>query len=430
MKYIISGICAITMLFAVYVVTSFNDIVIVKTHTPEESCSQHAETEPYVSEYEDDEVEPKVEKQPTDTSSGVHGSDASTILDANVEKSVAARDEVDPVNEQTANVDAAAENASGVAVTEDNENQVADALIEAEANNSVSAETSAAAQDVIEAVAKETVVQAAETQVAQSPGAPTTKSLHQPAQAKPVNLMVQNTEVEGIQAVQVAEKKETVNEKSVKIETPIAELTEKMIQWPTGKQRIYSKSSSYKELFGLWDLDYNSAKHGSPCAYAIEQGFSCHRDRSDIENLREFNRPAVLTLYNEDNQIQYVTLKEINENEAKLVIMGKEQIVSLSELKRYWKGDYQFFWNTPEGYFEPIMPGDSGRAVLWLSRRMLEINNHPGMVPHDYYDKELLEQIKAFQSDHGLDTDGIVGIKTLIHINQASSQQVPLLESS
>jgi len=440
MKYIISGLFAITMLFAVYIVTSFNDIVVVKNQLPEESEAQHVETEPYESEYEEDEVIHKVDEQltPPQHALEAHDSDDKNLTEVNTEESVVTRTEADVLDEQALNADTTAESAPVVAIeSEANSAQISDALIEAEASNTTLANDEISSKVTTDDVPEKIVEQPVETvaepvvenKVVKSPSAPVTKSLHQPTQEKPLNLMTENDEGANLQVTQEVVEP-TVAEEPEKIETPIAELTEKMIQWPSGKQRRHSKTSSYKELFGLWDLNYNSAKHGSPCVYAIEQGFSCHRDRSDLESLREFNRPAVLTLYDDANHIQYATLKEINENEAKLVIAGKEQVVSLSQLERYWNGDYQFFWTRPEGYFQPIMPGDSGRAVLWLSRRMLKINNHLDMTPHDYYDDALMEQIKAFQLDHGLDNDGIVGLKTLIHINQATSKQVPLLESS
>ncbi|VAW56311.1 hypothetical protein MNBD_GAMMA07-2242, partial [hydrothermal vent metagenome] len=176
-------------------------------------------------------------------------------------------------------------------------------------------------------------------------------------------------------------------------------------------------------------LKYDSIEHGTPCTFAKSQGFSCHRDKG-IDTLQEFNRPAVLTLYNDANKVQYATLKEIKGNKAKLIVSGKEQVVSLTQLQKHWKGDYLFFWNIPEGYFQPMVPGDSGRAVLWLSRKMLEVTKHPKLIPHNNYDDILLDQIKAFQMKEGLDDDGVVGIRTLIHINQAINKRIPLLESS
>jgi len=202
------------------------------------------------------------------------------------------------------------------------------------------------------------------------------------------------------------------------------------IQWPDGDQRLRSNLIAHQALFDRWDLSYDNAKHGTPCFYARTQGLSCRHEQSGMKGLRAFNRPAVLTLYDDYNNTQYATITALYENEVIVIIAGEEQAISVSELLSHWKGDFSFFWNTPDGYYEPIMPGDSGKVILWLSRRMQEISKNSGINQRSYYDKVLVNLVKAFQVSEGLTGDGIVGIKTLIHINQATNQQIPLLESS
>lgn len=216
----------------------------------------------------------------------------------------------------------------------------------------------------------------------------------------------------------------------IKPEFETKAVTVKTIKWPDSDQRLRSNIMSYQALFDRWELSYNNIKHGTPCFFARTQGLACRHEASGLKSLREFNRPAVLTLLDEYNKTQYVTIIALNDKEATLIIAGEEQAVSLVQLALYWKGDFSFFWSTPDGYFDPIMPGDSGKVILWLSRRMHEINRNSGINRHSYYDNVLVDQVKAFQVSEGLVGDGIVGIKTLIHINQATSQQVPLLESS
>ncbi len=205
---------------------------------------------------------------------------------------------------------------------------------------------------------------------------------------------------------------------------------EKTIKWSGDSDRLRSNLQSYQALFNRWELEYDSVKDGTPCFYAKTQGLSCRHENTGLKSLRQYNRPAVLTLYDDYNQVQYVTIIDLTNDEAKVIIAGEKQTISLAQLALYWKGDFSFFWSIPDGYYKPITPGDSGKVILWLSRRMREINQNLGSYDNSYYDNVLVAQVKAFQLSEGLVSDGIVGIKTLIHINQATSQQVPQLESS
>jgi len=202
------------------------------------------------------------------------------------------------------------------------------------------------------------------------------------------------------------------------------------IQWPKTNQRLRSNLQSFQALFERWQLGYNILTDGTPCFYAQTQGLACSHEQSGMQGLRQLNRPAVLTLYDDLNQEQYVTLIELGKDTAKIAMAGQIQIIPLEQLTFYWKGDFTLLWRVPPGFKDLIKPGNAGKAVLWLSKKMNEINQNPHMSLHSYYDRELVEQVKAFQLRVGLKNDGVVGIKTLIHINQVTGQKAPLLETS
>ena len=202
-----------------------------------------------------------------------------------------------------------------------------------------------------------------------------------------------------------------------------------LIQWPDNNHRLRSNLQSYQSLFESWELNYDISTDATPCFYAEKRGLSCLHGISSFEGLGQLNRPAILTLYNELHQQQYITLIGLDDTSAKIVMAGDVQIISLEQLAFYWKGEFSLLWRTPPGYEGLIRPGNAGKAVLWLSERMNEINLNPENNRHNYYDRELVEQVKAFQLRQGLKGDGVVGVKTLIHINHIVGSKAPLLEA-
>ena len=202
------------------------------------------------------------------------------------------------------------------------------------------------------------------------------------------------------------------------------------IQWPESNQRLRSNLQAYQALFKRWNLSYNLLTDGTPCYFAQTQGLACLHEQSDMKALKILNRPAVLTLYDDSNQQQYATLTRIKEDTAEIVLSGEIQTISLKQLESYWKGDFSLLWRIPPGYSVPIQPGNAGDVVLWLSKKMNEINQLSNGSPRNYYDTDLVKQVKVFQLREGLKNDGVVGVRTLIHINQLIEKTIPLLGAS
>ena len=213
-------------------------------------------------------------------------------------------------------------------------------------------------------------------------------------------------------------------------EAPEKSQIQNHIQWPDSIKRLRSNLQSYQALFERWQLDYNILVNGTPCFFAQTQGLSCLHETSGLEGLKQFNRPAVLTLYDDSNRRQYVTLLDLKKGSVVIAIAGSTQHIQLQQLLYYWKGEFSLLWRMPPGYKKLIRPGSAGKAVLWLSQRMNEINSKSSLTQNSYYDKDLVARVRAFQLTVGLSDDGVVGIQTLIRINQITSPKTPLLENS
>ncbi len=406
MSYIISAIIILITAFTIVIVNSFDDVVVIQNHIAEESEEQ-------VDEYEDDpSIEVEIPQEPA---------------------KLVELEKIEPVEVDTAKVESAPEiNRTGLIERQVDNDQVT------KTNDELIVKASKKLPDIKTLVLNDSESNQTDTVIIE-PQRPETAPLR--GSDAPEKHMVATQAATPVEP-EVLIVSETLNKPAVPVQpaTPVNQVASSkpvhtdgskiMIKWPTKNQRWHSDDSSYKALFELWGLDYNKVEHGSPCSFAKDQGFKCHRDQYGIKSLRELNRPAVLTLYDEYDQLEYVMIKSLDGNEAKLVIAGNEQIVPVSQLMAHWKGEFSIIWQIPDGYFQPIVPGDSGRAVLWLNKRMLDIKHRPGIIPHNYYDDSLLEQVKSFQLKQGLEADGVIGIRTLIHINQAINQKIPILESS
>lgn len=183
---------------------------------------------------------------------------------------------------------------------------------------------------------------------------------------------------------------------------------------------------AYTTLFKAWNSDYAG---GEPCQAAEADGFRCRTDRGSLLELRRFNRPAVLTLLDEQERSFQAVLMELTPRQARLAIGGKLVSVDLGALAAQWTGEYTLLWRPPQSVQQTLRPGDSGPGVAWVRQQISRLDgNVPATAEPALFDTELAQRIKRFQQQRGLHPDGNVGPKTLILLIGGSDPTAPSLD--
>jgi general secretion pathway protein A len=184
-----------------------------------------------------------------------------------------------------------------------------------------------------------------------------------------------------------------------------------------------SNISAYQALFELWGQNYNINISDTACKQASANSLGCLYKQGNLNNLKAHDRPAVLTLVSNDGSTRYITVASIHDDYAKVFFNNREYKIKLSDLDKYWYGQFVLLWKKPADYSSAITPGDKGKIINWL-RSHFETKKTAGI---DKYDANLVSEVKSFQSQHGLTADGIVGPVTIIHLNTQSGLAAPTL---
>ncbi|NOZ51548.1 MAG: AAA family ATPase [Gammaproteobacteria bacterium] len=189
-----------------------------------------------------------------------------------------------------------------------------------------------------------------------------------------------------------------------------------------------SKQLAFSALFYEWGELYDPKTGGRPCDYAAAKGLNCLFKNGNLRSLRHLNRPAILKLLTQSGKPLYVTIISLKDQVAKLIVSSQTKHTSVANLEKRWFGDYTVLWHSPPHYTGPLRPGAQGPGVEWLATQLAEVSggaiSSNGMVS---YDSSLIAQVKLFQLKQGLESDGIAGAQTLIHLNSVTSKSVPRL---
>ncbi len=199
------------------------------------------------------------------------------------------------------------------------------------------------------------------------------------------------------------------------------------LKWPGDKAFEESKDMAYTALFASWAVPY-IAGSGNVCTFAESYSLRCLDLQGNFDSLVALNRPAVLTLYDENGECFFATLTAFHGRTATLVIGSESKIVTIEDIGSRWFGEYTLLWKKPEKYTAAITPGNTTENVDWLDKKLALIQGRPpGSRDSMKFDNALARQVKQFQFSSNLVPDGIVGPQTIIHLNSACGNDVPKL---
>jgi general secretion pathway protein A len=185
------------------------------------------------------------------------------------------------------------------------------------------------------------------------------------------------------------------------------------------KSDAKGKYKAYQSVFESWNMNYSGEPFRLACDFAELNGLRCLHKQGNWRSLLRIDRPAILTLFNEDGQTIYVALLKIEADQAVVAHAGEQFRVSLDEIDRYWLGEYSVIWSLPPYKSGLVMPGQLDESS-WLREGLSQINPALKGMP-------LEQQVKEFQRSVGLVPDGIAGSMTIIQMNNLLQSAAPRL---
>jgi general secretion pathway protein A len=181
---------------------------------------------------------------------------------------------------------------------------------------------------------------------------------------------------------------------------------------------LTSPDSAMQTLFALWQLNYQRGS-GDGCAQAAAAGYRCIVQRGSLTSLRQYDRPAILTLVDQGGASHHVVLTALDDTRASLSLGGVTVSHPVGEVLALWFGEYTLLWHPPAGVPAALGPGSRGAGVLWLRESLAAIDSRyrSASMTSDIYDQDLQQAVMSFQRDQRLVVDGLAGRQTQLIIN-------------
>jgi len=190
--------------------------------------------------------------------------------------------------------------------------------------------------------------------------------------------------------------------------------------------------TAYRTLFQYWRLDFNGLPGLTACVRALSAGLRCRSKTGSLHHVAIYNRPAVLTLFDQRGRVHYVTVAAMTNDQVTLNIGGRECTFPLPAVQAVWNGQFVLLWRPPLLENTMMQRGSRGNDVLWLRDRLARLEGREPPSRSDLqasvFDAALEQEVMRFQERSHVPVDGVVGEKTLIQLNTVvQDAHTPLL---
>ena len=189
--------------------------------------------------------------------------------------------------------------------------------------------------------------------------------------------------------------------------------------------------AAWVELFTLWSVEFPEDANPDYCEFAKRYSLQCLHEQGNWDTLRRLDRPVILKLAARDGRRVPVVLQYLDGMSAELLVGAELYRLNVGQIDLFWDGDYSLLLQTPPGGKLYLRAGSKSEDVRWL-RTQLELIQGVEIPARNplLFDQILKKHLLAFQRNNGLVADGVMGRKTIIHLNsQSSPVDIPRLST-
>jgi len=224
---------------------------------------------------------------------------------------------------------------------------------------------------------------------------------------------------------------------AAEVTSAAGDMEERVLRSFYSKTLLETREEAFLAVVRKWGSGVSSKEEkqiydAAPDLYKAAKalGFQCLRFRGNINRVRALDLPVLLELrLGKTMTKRYVALLAFEGAYGRIAppLPDGSSLVPLSVLEPLWYGTAYALWRDVWGGRRYLAKGMKGKTVEDLQSSLKELGYY-GQKPSGVFDQKTVDAVGAFQRDHFLDEDGILGPQTRIVIYQALKRfQMPTL---
>lgn len=172
-------------------------------------------------------------------------------------------------------------------------------------------------------------------------------------------------------------------------------------------------------LTTLWSLYSSAALPLNLCAGEIQEELVCVSGYAGTwDELATFDRPLLLDMISPERFAAATLLLGMDERSAWVATAEGPALVELGELGLSWSGSYRLLWHPPAGYSQSLTLDDDSPVVARVADLFARLDGQEQALAGSRFTPALQTRVRLFQQEQGLKDDGVVGMQTLLRLNE------------
>ena len=170
-------------------------------------------------------------------------------------------------------------------------------------------------------------------------------------------------------------------------------------------------------LLAVWSANPQVQSGENVCQALVREQIGCYKGLGDWQQLRQLDRPAILTLSSGRGGVQHVVLRELGASSANIDTATGPLQLPLEQIDLLWTGEFLLLFRREIP--DPYVGADSkGSSIAWLRLRLAETEQRTLPAPvSERFDDELRQALARFQASRGIEAVGQAGPRTLIALS-------------
>lgn len=203
-----------------------------------------------------------------------------------------------------------------------------------------------------------------------------------------------------------------------------------MPEMPVMDNYFISNQTAMQLLLQNWKVPLDQNLFTEYCIMAQQTGLYCRNSTESWGGLKRYNYPAILKLNSTNEQANYALVLGLDQNQVLLATETQQNWFPRNMLQPLWSGSFVILWRPPFGGYLLIDRNSSKASIKWLQIALKQALKDDTITEFDTnsFDIQLEMALLMFQTQYGLQADGIAGPETLICLsNIANVPNIPKL---
>lgn len=175
----------------------------------------------------------------------------------------------------------------------------------------------------------------------------------------------------------------------------------------------------------LWSLYSAEPVPAALCAAPLPGGLACIEGSAQTwDELAVLDRPLLLDMITAERFGAGVLFLGSQGRNARVLTDEGVSEIELVQLGPAWTGNYRLLWHPPEGFTRPLGVGDNSPAIAQIAALFARLDGQSQALAGTRFTPALQSRVRLFQRQHGLEDDGVVGVQTLLRLNEATGVDI------